>query len=88
MTIISPVNPGILTYLRNNIVNSEKIKAITAALASDHHSKAAYTGRIEQRETVTVHAEDGTPIQKEVSFFISWDTIDAILTMVRQRASL
>lgn len=69
-------------------MDTDKIKAITAALASDHHSKAAYTGRIQQSETVTVYAEDGTPIQKEVSFFISWDTIDQILTMVRNRAGL
>ena len=66
-------------------MNNEKVKA---ALAPDHFSQAAYTGRIKQTETVVVHAEDGTPIQKEVTFYISWDTISQILTLVRQRAGL
>lgn len=66
-------------------MNTEKVKA---ALAPDHFSQAAYTGRIKQTETVVVHAEDGTPIQKEVTFYISWDTISQILTLVRQRAGL
>lgn len=66
-------------------MNNEKVKA---ALAPDHFSQAAYTGRVKQTETVVVHAEDGTPIQKEVTFYISWDTITQILTLVRQRAGL
>lgn len=66
-------------------MNIEKVKA---ALAPDHFSQAAYTGRVKQTETVVVHAEDGTPIQKEVTFYISWDTISQILTLVRQRAGL
>ena len=66
-------------------MNKEKVKA---ALAPDHFSQAAYTGRVKQTETVMVHAEDGTPIQKEVTFYISWDTISQILTLVRQRAGL
>ena len=66
----------------------EQIKAVKAALASDHHSKSEYTGRIIQTETVIVHAEDGTPIQKEFSFFISWDSIDTLLSMARKRAGI
>ena len=66
----------------------EQIKAVRAALASDHHSKSAYTGRIVQSETVIIHDENGTPIQKEVSFFITWDTIDQILRMARERAGI
>ena len=66
-------------------MNNEKVKA---ALAPDHFSQAAYTGRVKQTETVVVHSEDGTPIQKEVTFYISWDTISQILNLVRQRAGL
>lgn len=66
-------------------MNNEKVKA---ALASDHFSQAAYTGRVTQTETVVVHAEDGTPIQKEVTFYISWDSISQILAMARLRADL
>ena len=66
-------------------MNNEKVKA---ALAPDHFSQAAYTGRVTQTETVVVHAEDGTPIQKEVTFYISWDSIAQILAMARLRADL
>ena len=64
-------------------MNNERVKN---ALAPDHQSQAAYTGRIKQTETVIVHAEDGTPIQKEVTFYISWDIISELLTLVRKRA--
>ena len=64
-------------------MNNERVKN---ALAPDHHSQAAYTGRIRQTETVTVFAEDGTPIQKEVTFYISWDSIAQFLALVRKRA--
>jgi hypothetical protein len=67
---------------------SDNLKAVKAALALDHHSQSAYTGRIKQTETVIVHAADGTPIQKEVEFFISWDSIAAILQLVHERAKL
>lgn len=64
-------------------MNNERVKN---ALAPDHQSQAAYTGRIKQTETIIVHAEDGTPIQKEVTFYISWDSISELLTLVRKRA--
>lgn len=64
-----------------------KIEQWEAAVASDHHSKAAYTGRIQQTETVTVVTEDGISIQKDVSFYITWDTIDKLLNLVKERAT-
>lgn len=64
-------------------MNNERVKN---ALAPDHQSQAAYTGRIKQTETIIVLAEDGTPIQKEVTFYISWDSISELLTLVRKRA--
>ena len=66
-------------------MNDERVKN---ALAPDFHSQAAYTGRVTQTETVVVHAEDGTPIQKEVTFYISWDSICQILALVRKRAGV
>ena len=66
-------------------MNNEQIRN---ALAPDTHSQAAYTGRIQQTETIVVHAEDGTPFQKDVTFYISWDSICRILSLVRERANL
>jgi hypothetical protein len=59
-----------------------------AAIASDHFSQSAYTGRVKQTETIIVYAEDGTPIQKEVTFYITWDSISQILALARKRAGL
>lgn len=67
------------------MIDDERMR-IMSALTSDHHSKAAYTGRIQQTETVTVITEDGTSIQKDVSFYITWDTIDKLLNLVKERA--
>ncbi len=69
-------------------LNDDQEERIRAALAMDHHSRSAYTGRISQTETVIVHDQNGVPIQKDVSIFISWDTIEQILNMVRSRANL
>lgn len=66
-------------------MNAERVKA---ALAADHHSRSAYAGRISQKEVVTVTTEDGTPIQKEVEIFLTWDTISNMLELVRERAGL
>ena len=66
-------------------MNNEKVKA---ALAPDYFSQSAYTGRVKQTETVVVYAEDGTPIQKEVTFYISWGSISEILALVRKRVGL
>ena len=66
-------------------MNNERVKN---ALATDHQSQATYTGRVKQTETIIVYTEDGTPIQKEVSFYISWDSIAEILNLVRLRAGI
>lgn len=59
-----------------------------SAVASDFHSRAAYVGRVQQTEKVTIFAEDGTPFEKEVCFTVSWDSISKILGLVRERAGL
>ena len=64
------------------------INKVKTALAPDCMSKAAYAGRVAQTETVMVFAEDGTPIEREFTFYISWDSISEILTMVRKRADI
>lgn len=61
---------------------------IVSALTPDFHSKAAYVGRVTQKETFTVMDEDGNPINVEREFFISWASIEQILAMVRERANL
>lgn len=63
-------------------------KKVLAALADDHHSKSAYTGRIQQTERVTIVDERGISHEKDVSFFVSWDSISAILKLVRERADI
>lgn len=65
----------------------DKLDKWEAAVATNHQSKKAYTGRIQQTETVTVITEDGISIQKEVSFFITWDTIEKLLNLVKERAT-
>lgn len=66
-------------------INEERIRA---ALTPDHHSQAAYTGRIKQTETIVVHTEDGTPIQRDITCYISWDSIAQILAMIAKRAGI
>lgn len=66
-------------------MNEEIVKN---ALASDHSSQRAYTGQVQQTETVIVHAEDGTPIQQDITFYISWNSISQILSLVRKRIGI
>lgn len=61
---------------------------IRAALTPDHQSQAAYTGRVKQTEIVQVITDEGVAIEKEVTIYISWDSINAILGLVRERAGL
>jgi hypothetical protein len=63
-------------------------KTVKNALTPDHHSQAAYTGRVKQTETVIVFAEDGTPIQGSVDVYISWASIVQILAMVGKRIGI
>ena len=64
------------------------IQQVKAALAPDHHSKAAYVGRVKQTETITVTTEDGTAIEREVTIYISWDSMEEMLKLIRNRAGL
>lgn len=61
---------------------------VQKALAPDHGSQAAYAGRIKQTEIVEIIDENGTYIQREVTFYISWDTIAQVLALVRKRAGI
>lgn len=70
----------------NNVTN--RAESLLNALAPDHHSRAAYVGRISQTERVTVWDESGQPFEKEVSFLISWDSISKILELARERARI
>lgn len=64
------------------------IERVKSALEDDHHSRSAYTGRITQREEFTVLDEAGTPIHVERDVIITWDTIKAVLALVRERAKI
>ncbi len=64
------------------------IERVKAALAPDHRSQKSYAGHITQTETVILYTEDGTPIQKDVQIYISWDSIAQLLALVRKRAGI
>ena len=63
-------------------------KLVQAALASDHFSRSVYLGKITQTEKVTIFLDDGTAVEKEVTFYLTWDSISALLGLVRERAGL
>lgn len=66
-------------------MNLERVKA---AVTADHHSRSAYVGRVIQKETFTVPDGDGNPIHVERDVVITWETIEAVLAMVRERAQI
>lgn len=59
---------------------------LSAALANTNQNRVAYAGQVSQKETIEIITEDGDVIHKDVVFFITWDTIAKILSMVGQRA--
>lgn len=61
---------------------------LISALNTDWDNRAAYINRIKQTERVTVFAEDGTAIEKDVEFFVNWESIKAVLELVRKKAGL
>lgn len=65
-----------------------KLAVVSACLTPDHHSKAAYVGRVQQTETVTIIMDDGTSFETEVSFTVSWESISKILALIQKRAQI
>lgn len=70
------------------VTSADSLATLLAAITPDHHSRSAYVGRVQQTETVTVFAEDGTATEKEVSFWITWDSISQILGLIQKRAGV
>lgn len=66
----------------------DQLARIKGAIDIDHHSRSAYVGRVTQQDQVTIILEDGTVIEKEVAFSISWDSILKILELIRKRAGI
>ena len=58
------------------------------AITPDWTNRSDYINRVKQTEKVTVFAEDGTAIETEVEFFISWESIKAILSLVQKKADI
>lgn len=69
-------------------LSKTQMTAIQAAITPDHHSRSAYTGRVIQREWVTIISDDGTAFEKEVSFTLSWASISEILQLIKIRAGI
>lgn len=66
----------------------DPLASIKAAIAPDFHSRAAYTGRVTQKESVTIISDDGTSFEREVEFTVSWDSILKILSLIQIRAGV
>lgn len=75
-----------LPYKEYNMTNNTKL--IVDALQSDGYSQVAYTGKIKQIEHVSIIDSHGNVHEKDVEIYISWDSIDQILNLVRERAGL
>lgn len=65
-----------------------QIDRVRAALDNDFNSQGAYTGRVIQKEEFTVLDHEGNPIHVERDVIISWDTIQKILALVKDRAGV
>lgn len=68
-------------------IENLKSRVITA-LTDNYDSRAAYLGRVTQRETITVYTEDGTPIQTEVDVYITLETVFKILALALKKIGL
>lgn len=66
-------------------IEPNQLATLVAAITPDHHSRSAYTGRVTQKERVTIIADDGTAFEADVSFFVSWDSISELLGIMKKR---
>lgn len=66
----------------------EYVLRLVTAVNPSWYNRGDYSNRVKQKERVTVFTEDGTPIEKDIEFFISWGSIQAILRLVQQKARL
>lgn len=67
--------------------DTELLKLVNA-ITPHWSNRGDYTNRVKQKERVTVFTPDGTPIETEVEFFISWESIKAILSLVQKKARI
>ncbi len=67
--------------------NNENHKLLNATEPS-WKNRGDYVGRVKQTEQVEVVAEDGTVYRTEKTFFVSWDSIKAILGLARNKAGI
>lgn len=72
--------------MNNN--NNQVLARLISVLNADWNSRGSFIGRVKQKEKVTVFAEDGTPIETEIEFSISFESVQAILKLVREKADL
>ena len=61
---------------------------VEKALLPDQASVIAYAGKVKQVETVSVFLEDGTAVTMDVIIFISWESIQELLGLIRKRAGI
>lgn len=73
--------------MKNQEQQQNYLKLINA-ITPDWTNRSDYINRVKQTEKVTVFAEDGTAIETEVEFFISWESIKAILGLVQKKADI
>lgn len=69
--------------------NNNKILArLINALNFDWKTRPDLINSISQTEKVTVFAEDGTPIETEVTFFISVDSMKQFTVLLKKKAEI
>lgn len=76
--------------MKNQEQQKEPIEVLKliGAITPSWYNRDFYSNKIKQKERVTVFTEDGTPIETEIEFFISWESIQQVLKLVHQKARL
>lgn len=64
------------------------IERISAALSDNFQNRNAYTGKVTQHVKVSTFLEDGTPVEIDQEVYLSWETINKVLELVRNKAGL
>ena len=74
--------------MKNEQEKEQLLLRLIGAVTPSWHNKGYFNNRVKQTERVTVFAEDGTAIEKDVEFYISWESIKAILELARNKANI
>ncbi|QWY83504.1 hypothetical protein [Rhizobium phage RHph_X2_28B] len=74
--------------MKNQQQEEQAFQRLLNATSTDWTNRSNFINKVKQTEKVTVFTEDGTPIETEVEFFITWESIKAVLELVNKKAKL